>query len=191
MALFSEARLRAQRSEFRKSLDETRLDDSLRKVAASGDSFDVFLSHSSLDQDVVRGLWGLLESQFGLRVYVDWIVDRDLDRTRVTASTVERLRRRMRKSKVLLFAASTNSPVSKWMPWELGYFDGLRGRAAVVPISKTEQRGDAFEGQEYLGVYPYAVTSISNPEWVWIHTGPKTYVSLPDWIAGKDPKPHP
>ncbi len=39
------------------------------------------------------------------------------------------------------------------MPWELGYFDGLkRGRVGIFPI--VANAGDAFQGQEYLGLYP-------------------------------------
>ena len=36
------------------------------------------------------------------------------------------LRQRMDHCRFLLFATSKASPDSKWMPWELGYFDGLR-----------------------------------------------------------------
>jgi hypothetical protein len=40
------------------------------------------------------------------------------------------------------------------MPWELGYFDGFRpGHVAIFPLVKTP--GSGFEGQEYLGLYPY------------------------------------
>jgi hypothetical protein len=40
------------------------------------------------------------------------------------------------------------------MPWELGYFDGLRrGRVGIFPI--VESYGAGFRGQEYLGLYPF------------------------------------
>jgi hypothetical protein len=39
------------------------------------------------------------------------------------------------------------------MPWELGYFDGLRGAVSVLPVAKNENEG--FKGQEFLGLYPY------------------------------------
>jgi hypothetical protein len=39
------------------------------------------------------------------------------------------------------------------MPWELGYFDGLRnGKVGIFPL--IESPGTAFLGQEYLGLYP-------------------------------------
>jgi hypothetical protein len=45
--------------------------------AATG-TFDVFLSHSVRDAQLVLGLKKLLEGE-GLTVYVDWIEDKDLD----------------------------------------------------------------------------------------------------------------
>ncbi len=39
------------------------------------------------------------------------------------------------------------------MPWELGYFDGLRrGHVGILPIVQSPSAG--FNGQEYLGLYP-------------------------------------
>ena len=39
------------------------------------------------------------------------------------------------------------------MPWELGYFDGLRsGQVAIMPLMDDESA--KFTGQEYLGLYP-------------------------------------
>ena len=38
------------------------------------------------------------------------------------------------------------------MPWELGYFDGLKGsRIAIMPI---DDGGVGMKGQEYLELYP-------------------------------------
>ncbi|TGS08549.1 outer membrane beta-barrel protein, partial [Mesorhizobium sp. M1C.F.Ca.ET.187.01.1.1] len=37
--------------------------------------------------------------------------------------TAELLRTRMRQSKTLIYVHSNNSPGSRWMPWELGFFD--------------------------------------------------------------------
>ncbi len=40
------------------------------------------------------------------------------------------------------------------MPWELGYFDGLRNaeRISILPIESSVKYDD-FVGQEYLGLY--------------------------------------
>lgn len=119
---------------------------------APSEEFDIFLSHSIQDAELVLGIKVLLEEQ-ELRVYVDWIEDALLDRTRVSPKTAEVLRSRMRQSKSLLYIATDNATSSKWMPWELGYFDGFKGgEVSILPVV---EKGDAaFEGQEYLGLYP-------------------------------------
>ncbi|ABS28179.1 toll/interleukin-1 receptor domain-containing protein [Anaeromyxobacter sp. Fw109-5] len=191
MALLSERALRARASGFTK-IAEGNLKKSLRDHAASGAEFDVFLSHSALDQDVVRGLWRSLEEDFGFAVYVDWIVDPDLDRTKVNATTAERLRARLLQSKALLYASSVNSTESKWMPWELGFFDGLRSRAAVLPVSKTPQPDSAHKGIEYLGLYPYVSEERikgSDNTTLWVNANKTTYTTLRQWVAGQDPIP--
>jgi hypothetical protein len=118
---------------------------------ASG-TYDVFLSHSVQDAVAIAGLRNLLRSQ-GLRIYIDWIDDPQLDRSRVSAGTARRLRERMQNSGSLMYATSRAAKSSKWMPWELGYFDGLKGvnRVSICPI----ETGDSgtFVGQEYLGLY--------------------------------------
>ena len=35
----------------------------------------------------------------------------------------------------------------------LGYFDGIKGTVAVLPISRTSK--SSFQGSEYLGIYFY------------------------------------
>lgn len=127
--------------------------ESLRRAAKSAvGPFDVFLSHSVRDADVIFGLHELLTGR-GLRVYVDWIDDPELDRSHVSAATAARLRERMQQSSTLVYATSRAARTSRWMPWELGYFDGMRDskRVSLLPI---EDHGrDAFVGQEYLGLY--------------------------------------
>jgi hypothetical protein len=126
----------------------------LRKSAATPRTatFDIFLSHSSEDADVIAGLKVMLERE-GLSVYVDWLEDPQLDRSHVTAETAGMLRNRMNHCGSLVYASSTASSNSKWMPWELGYFDGRRpGRVGILPVVTTP--GAGFRGQEYLGLYP-------------------------------------
>jgi hypothetical protein len=127
--------------------------ESLRRSAKSAaGTFDVFLSHSVRDAVVILGLRNLLTEQ-GLRVYVDWIDDPELDRSEVSAATAARLRERMQQSRTLIYATSRASRKSSWMPWELGYFDGTKdsSRVSILPIE--DHSGVAFDGQEYLGLY--------------------------------------
>lgn len=115
-------------------------------------NYDVFLSHSVNDAQIVLGVKNWLEKN-GMKVYVDWIDDRQLDRSKVTSETAETLRTRMRQSSSLIYIATDNSSQSKWMPWELGYFDGYSsGKVAILPVLDYEY--ETFSGQEYLGIYP-------------------------------------
>ncbi len=59
-------------------------------------------------------------------VYVDWIEDKQLDRKDVNVKTANLLRERMKQSKCLSYLTTKNITNSKWCPWELGYFDGLK-----------------------------------------------------------------
>src|SRR5262245_3114577 len=112
---------------------------------SSSKTYDIFLSHASLDAQLVLGLKAILEEK-GYSVYVDWLEDSQLDRSRVTASTAEVLRTRMHACRSLLFAATQNASQSKWMPWELGYFDGQkRGSIGIVPLLTDAEA--TFNGQ--------------------------------------------
>lgn len=98
------------------------------------------------------GIKVLLEDA-GKRVYVDWLEDPEMQRSNVSKETAARLRVRMQQSLSLLYVDTGNASNSKWMPWELGYFDGIKpNQIRVVPV--TDRPDDKFEGQEYLGLYP-------------------------------------
>jgi hypothetical protein len=121
-------------------------------AATNQDRFDIFLSHASSDARLILGVKGLLENQ-GFTVYVDWIDDAQMDRSKVSRETASILRRRMRQSGSLVFVATEAASSSKWMPWELGYFDGFRpNMVAVLPL--VDNSTETFRGQEYLALYP-------------------------------------
>lgn len=114
--------------------------------------FDIFLSHSFKDKKYIQGLYMELTS-IGYSVYVDWIIDDDLQRTNVSKATVNKIRLRMKQSTSLIYATSENASTSKWMPWELGFMDGnTNKKCAILPI--TEYEDSTFNGQEFLSVYP-------------------------------------
>jgi hypothetical protein len=148
----AEARRAAQASTspLRKSAGQVLREEASALRASS--NFDVFLSHSYQDAEVILGVKKIMES-LGLRVYVDWIDDQGLDRGNVTRKTAETLRMRMRASLSLVYVHSANSGDSAWMPWELGYFDGFKpGCLWILPI--VANYDSEFENQEYLGLYP-------------------------------------
>ena len=115
-------------------------------------SYDIFLSHSSEDAEIIYGVKRMIEA-LGLTVYVDWVEDPQLDRSKVTAKTAATLRARMKACSSLVYAHSANSSSSSWMPWELGYFDGFRPHQVwILPLVSTYD--SEFKEQEYLGLYP-------------------------------------
>jgi hypothetical protein len=144
-------------------------------------SFDVFLSHAKLDSELVLGVKAVLETA-GQSVYVDWVDDPLLDRTKVTPATADQIRRRMRQCASLIYVYSRNATVSRWMPWELGYFDAYNGNVAVLPIvqSATET---THKGEEFVGLYPYVdVTGGS----LYIHRSAQEYAGFRDWRSRSD-----
>lgn len=124
----------------------------LRREAARSGRFDVFLSHSFRDKELVLGIKRILERS-KQTVYVDWIDDPLLDRRHVTLATANRLRDRMQACDSLIYAATSHAENSKWMPWELGYFDGRKGPEAVAVMKLPRYAGENV-GQEYLDLYP-------------------------------------
>lgn len=157
--------------------------------------FDAFLSHSyadaKLDMSRLMNLKAFLES-FRIDVYVDWLVDANLERENVSAETAALLRHRMNHSRCLLFATSERSHESKWMPWELGYMDAKTKRVAVLPLAASPG-SLRFAGQEYLGIYPYidkATASGTNTPYLWVGHNEETYVRFDLWLAGQNPHKH-
>lgn len=196
MALFTTTQLRERaKNEIKKStwenLSESQfstkifsaLSSKIRNQASAlqTKNYDIFLSHSSKDADLVEGLKLELEDK-GFSVYVDWIEDPQLDRSKVSKETALLLKHRMNNSKSLIYAFSENGNQSKWMPWELGYFDGIKQKATVLPILQSSI-GDSYSGIEYLGIYNYVV---SGPG-LFVHESANKRVSYTNWLTGQKP----
>lgn len=155
--------------------------------------YDIFLSHSSQDSQIILGILDSL-NDLGYSVYVDWVDDPQLDRANVTKATANTLKVRMNQSKSLLYATTLHASGSKWMPWELGYMDGKKDRAGILPIFENENSSSHnYNGQEYLGIYPYCIKSTykvnSAKEGLWMCEKENIYVTFNDWLAGKKPTP--
>jgi len=197
MALFTEQQIRARFESEKRSrnsrgyryftateaLNEGRITDSTQ-------FYDIFLSHTSLDNELIAGLKLILEDM-GLKVYVDWN-DKQLDPNNVTPETAAVLRERMKQCKSLLYAFSENASKSKWMPWELGYFDALKNsRVAVLPISKTDKY--SYKGSEFVGLYyfiQFDKISGTNKDAIWVYDGVDKYVIFDSWLKGYNPFMH-
>ena len=171
---------------FSKSLNESKSIERLDKTH----KYDIFLSHSYLDRETVLQLNYLLEEQFGFDVYVDWIENPDLDRESVNEETAAVIRDAMNRSSTLVYAYSKNSGGSKWMPWELGYSDAKHGRVALLPITDYKENEESYNGQEYLGLYPFVRIgdSVLGSRHLWIHDSENwnRYVIFNSWARGFD-----
>lgn len=150
--------------------------------------YDVFLSHSALDKTLILSLVDLFVDA-GYAVYVDWIEDEELDRSKVTVKTAQTLKQRMNYSRGLAYIATTNTANSKWCPWELGYFDGKKNRrCCILPIMEPGE----YNGQEYLGLYPYLrhdklEDAMEYDFWVYDQETNK-HITLRNWLDGKNLK---
>lgn len=191
MSLFVEADVRARARQdvqkaFRKTASQLILESA--RTFSRYKTYDVFLSHSVKDAELILGMKGLIED-LGYNVYVDWIDDPELDRSKVSKETARKLRERMNSSKSLFYVTTDNAGNSKWMPWECGYFDGVKEKVAIVPVKKTSHSNE-FTGQEYLGLYPYVVKekSTQGKQMLWIRLDRSTYLSYDMWVKTPNDK---
>lgn len=185
MALFVESDVRARaQKDVQKSFSKTASQIIIESASKfkSFISYDIFLSHSVKDSELILGIKGLIED-LGYNVYVDWIDDPELDRNKVSSNTAKKLRDRMNSSKSLFFVTTDNTDSSKWMPWECGYFDGIKEKGAIVPVKKISYNNE-YAGQEYLGLYPYIVKekSTQGNETLWVRINRDKYTSYNDWV---------
>ncbi|MFI5297227.1 MAG: TIR domain-containing protein [Polyangiales bacterium] len=152
-------------------------------------TFDIFLSHSSKYPREVRAIKRYLE-RLGFTVYVDWIEDEELDRSAVTPATADRLRHRITSSRSLLVHATEGAVMSRWVPWELGFADGLGCSVGILPILAESRHTSIYKGVEYMGLYPYvdfAQAAGTDVTQAWVNRSSKTYVSFNAWLEGTQP----
>lgn len=187
MALFNESTIRARaQKEKQRTSNVYKSNNEILSESASAfnkcKTYDIFLSHSSKDAELILGVKGTLEDM-GYSVYVDWVDDSQLDRSYVNESTAELLRERMDASKSLFYVTTENAESSKWMPWECGYFDGVKEKVAILPVKKYSYDND-YNGQEYLGLYPYCVKQDNKlgQSRLWIYKNKNYYLLYEVWL---------
>ena len=122
--------------------------------------FDVFLSHSHIDKELIIAFSKMLQSA-GLKVYIDWIIDKNRDGEPVTVKNALRIRERMKQCNSMVYLHTPNAKDSRWCPWEIGYFDAYKSEVSVALIAETER---STTGQEYLDLYPrFKTTNYASP----------------------------
>lgn len=152
--------------------------------------YDIFLAHAAVDERIVFGVFRILQT-IGYSVYIDWLEDPLLNRDNVTRETAECLRNRMNICSSLFYVLTPGASHSIWMPWECGYFDGRKGRCAILPV--TEEPSDSFAGQEYLHLYPYVTKGprkADKQQRLWVRRSGTIYVEFEMWLNGKEPRRH-
>jgi hypothetical protein len=160
--------------------------------------FDLFLSHKFSDyDDELAGMYQMLSETFGFTVFVDHIEYPQLDRSDVTLNTVDVIRANMDTCDCLLYATTSRYSESVWMPWELGYFDGKKGKEKVAILPVVDYASEDYDGSEYLGVYPYISYDKTNTADRWElfvnspkNNDPRIYCTLKQWVAGRQPYLH-
>lgn len=122
-------------------------------------TFDVFLSYNIKNLDAVKAIFYFLTKK-GLKVYLDSIVDPDLQRNNCGKATARRIHNRLMNSNCLLYAQSPSAGQSNWMPWELGVVDGHTHKCFIMPV--TADATQVTPRREYLALYPYIKPDYKN-----------------------------
>lgn len=113
--------------------------------------YDIFLSHSTIDRAIVDLVRNELTA-LGYRVFVDYEALPAVKPEEVTRETADALLQAMRECASLVYVLSAHSAGSNWMPWELGFFDGARGRVFIWPVD--DEAETYAEDRRYVNLYP-------------------------------------
>jgi len=152
----------------------------LKNASLSPKGKDIFLSHSHKDNHYVAGVIETL-SGFHASVYAD-LNDATLPE-KPSPTTARIIHVNIVSCRRTIILVSPESYDSKWIPWELGLSDGLRGvqYTAILPINQSGQE-EIWAHREYIGLYPL----ISSNEWntnLRVSNLPSgTDLSFADWL---------
>lgn len=138
---------------------------------------DVFLSHSHQDADIVEAAARLLAEQ-GVGVYIDWM-DPGMP-SETSPATAARIKQKIGANRKFALLVTENSRSSKWVPWELGCADGVRGLDHMA-ILAVEDRVGALNGSEYLGLYAQIAREVDGV-WIVIRPGESKGPTLASWL---------
>ena len=156
--------------------------ESAQKQEKSGATF---LSYSSLDDELLPTIIGILENH-GAHVYVDK-KDSSLPPT-TSRETAGILRRNIALSSKFVLFITPNSKESNWIPWELGLADGEKTKSKVALFPAAEKSYDTkWAEQEYLGLYDRVVWGHfedGKNQWLVEDHTKNSAVTLRNWLRG-------
>lgn len=146
-----------------------------------------FLSHASVDAELLPAVVKLLEDHGG-EVYLDKL-DSSLPVT-TSRVTAEQLRTRIRQCSRFVLFATEKSRDSRWIPWELGVSDGIKGGRAIAVLPSVETATDtAWAEREYLGIYNRVVfgdlEGHSRKVWMVLNQEANSATELREWLTGR------
>lgn len=140
----------------------------------------IFLSHSHKDRDLIEPAIAFLRSH-GVSIYVDWL-DGEMPDV-VSGETAKKIKEKIRQYQKFLVLVTENSKDSRWVPWELGFADPVKGmdHIAILPIADKSD----FLQNEYMKIYPklYAVEDVWH---IWQQDtsddSSRKIVTIADWL---------
>ncbi|MDE5885534.1 MAG: toll/interleukin-1 receptor domain-containing protein, partial [Oscillospiraceae bacterium] len=115
----------------------------------------VFISHKHDDLEDLKGIIGFLESEYGVKAYID---SKDSSMPEKTSGeTAKNIKDRINKCNKFILLATNGAIESKWCNWELGYGDAqkFKGNIALFPMKPKETYNYEYKGSEYMQIYPY------------------------------------
>lgn len=185
MPLLTYANLKQARPAFSNAMDQA-----FSRKASLDKRFDVFLSHSFINKDLVIDVKNKLCS-YGISVYVDWLDDPELDRRHVTRKTADILRIRMRQCQSLAFLDTEDARESAWTPWEVGFADANKQRVFIIPIRVDEISYRNYKGHEFFSLYPFLDEEPNREKQntLWINSPylPEHYNTFQHWLKHGEP----
>ncbi len=115
----------------------------------------VFVSHKHDELQELKGVLGFLQTQYGVKAYID---SQDPSMPKITSeTTAANLKERIRRCDKFILLATNAAIDSKWCNWELGYGDAqkFRDHIALFPLKPRGSYDSLYRGAEYLSLYPY------------------------------------
>lgn len=135
----------------------------------------IFLSHSHKDRDLIEPAIAFLRSH-GVSIYVDW-QDGEMPPV-VSGETAKKIKEKIRQHQKFLVLVTEHSKDSRWVPWELGFSDPVKGmdHIAILPVAENSD----FAQNEYMKIYP-KLYSVNNVWHIWQQDYSKI-VTLEKWL---------
>jgi hypothetical protein len=146
-------------------------------------SYDIYLAISNLEPEIIIGATLSLED-CGFSVCLDHYRELQNIQRRITRENAKALSQIIDRCNGMIALTTSAKPDSGWLNWECGYFEGKRGRVAILPI--TPLSAEIYRGEGVLGVYPF-VTRYQNQNQkalLVVKFSTRAYCTLSNWFAG-------